>query len=166
MELLRTGDMQGLDALIAAQPGTVRHVLGRLWDADSVVRDRAADAVGIAAAHHQELGLELMRRFAWALNDESATNGVDVIPAIAAIAIRVPEMARPFIGRLVGALQDPGLRQEAKNALEAIRRRRPELVEPYRVEIDGVKENDCREGERDCSSLPEIANQEELWIKS
>ena len=166
MELLRTGDMQGLDALIAARPVAVRHVLGRLWDADSVVRERAAVAVGSAAAHHQELGLELMRRFAWALNDESATNGVDVIPAMAEIAIRVPEMARPFVGQLVGALLDPGLSLEAKRALEAIRRRRPELVDPYLVEIDGVRDNNCREGERDCASLPDEINQEEPWIKS
>ncbi len=165
MELLRTGDMQGLDALIEARPVAVRHVLGRLWDVDSVVRERAAVAVGSAAAHHQELGLELMRRFAWALNDESATNGVDVIPAMAAIAIRVPEMAQPFVGQLVGALQDPGLSHEAKRALEAIRRRRPELVEPYEGEIDWERDYDCRAGGRDCPSSPEKGIQEETWSK-
>ncbi|RLE26031.1 MAG: hypothetical protein DRJ61_18685 [Acidobacteria bacterium] len=166
MELLRTGDMQGLDALIEARPVAVRHVLGRLWDVDSVVRERAAVAVGSAAAHHQELGLELMRRFVWALNDESATNGVDVIPAMAAIAIRVPEMAKPFVGQLVGALHDPSLSQEAKRALEAIRRERPDLVEPYEGEIDCVRDNNCRTRGRDCPSSPEQGIQEETWSKN
>ncbi len=166
MELLRTGDRQGLDALIAERPVAVRYVLGRLWDSDPGVRERAAEAVGSAAVHHQDLGLELMRRFAWALNDESASNGVNVIPAIAAIAIRVPETAEPFVGQLVGALQDPGLSHEAKKALEAIRRRRPELVEPYECEIDCERDNNCPKGRRDCPSSLERANQEEQWSEN
>lgn len=151
MELLRTGDMQGLDALTAERPGVVRHVLGRLWDQDPVVRERSAVVVGNAACHHPELGVELMRRFSWALNDESATNGVCVIPAMAEIAIQAPELAKPFVGQLVGALQDPGLSEEAKKALELIRQRRPELVELYEGEIG-------HERERDCPSPPENAN--------
>ncbi len=149
MELLRIGDMQGLDALIAQRPGVVRHVLGRLWDRDPVVRERSAVVVGNAASHHPELGAELMRRFAWALNDESATNGVSVIPAMAEIAIQAPELARPFVGQLVGAIQDPGLSEEAERALELIRQRRPELVEPYEGEICGEKDGDGRTGGRD-----------------
>ncbi|RLE20605.1 MAG: hypothetical protein DRJ65_17845 [Acidobacteria bacterium] len=166
MELLRTGDRQGLDALIAERPVAVRHVLGRLWDSDSVVRERAAYAVGLAAGHHQELGLELMRRFAWALNDESASNGVNVIPAMAAIAIRVPDMAKPFVGQLVGALQDPSLSHEAKRALEAIRRERPELVEQYECEIDCERDNNCRTGGHDCTPTPKKADLEEQWRKN
>lgn len=139
MELLRIGDMQGLDALIAERPSVVRHVLGRLWDLDAVVRERSAVAVGNVAAHHHELGVELMRRFAWALNDESATNGVFVIPAMAEVAVQAPELARPFVGQVVGALQDPGLNKEAERALELIRQRRPELVEQYEDEICGER---------------------------
>lgn len=142
MELLRNGNVQGLDALIAKRPVAVRHVLGRLWDSDPKVREAAAEGVGSAAAHHQDLGLELMRRFSWALNDESATNGVDVMPAMAAIAIRAPETARPFVGQLVGALRDPGLEEAAIRALESIRRSRPELLEPFLHEIDRETEND------------------------
>ncbi len=166
MELLRTGDSRGLEALIAERPVAVRHVLGRLWDSDPGVRERAADVVAHAAAHHQELGLEMMRRFAWALNDESASNGVNVIPAMAAIAIRAPETAKPFVGQLVGALQDPGLSHEAKRALDAIRRRRPELVEPYEGEIDWERDYDCRTGGRDCPSSQDMANQEGIWSKN
>jgi hypothetical protein len=166
MDLLRTGDRQGLDALIAERPVAVRHVLGRLWDSDPGVRERAADAVGLAAGHHQELGLELIRRFAWALNDESASNGVNVIPAMAAIAIRVPDMAKPFVGQLVGALQDPSLSHEAKKALEAIRRERPELVEPYEGEINCVRDNNCRTGGLDCTPTTKKADLEGPWNKN
>jgi len=166
MELLRTGDRQGLDALIAERPAAVRHVLGRLWDSDPVLRERAADAVGSVAVHHQELGLELMRRFAWALNDESASNGVNVIPAMAAIAIRAPKMAKPFVGQLVGALRDPGLSHEATRALEAIRRRRPELVEPFEGDIDCKRDNSLPNGGRDCPSSSEKGNQEEQWSEN
>lgn len=155
MELLRTGDMQGLETLIAERPSVVRHVLGRLWDLDPVVRERSAVAVGNVAAHHQELGVELMRRFAWALNDESATNGVSVIPAMAEVAVQAPELAKPFVGQVVGALQDPGLKEEAERALDLIRQRRPELLEPYEDETRNERESGGRPNGRSCCPSPE-----------
>ena len=158
MELLRTGDMQSLEALTAARPGVVRHVLGRLWDDDPVIRERAGAVIGNAAAHHHDLGVELLRRFAWALNDESATNGVFVIPAVAEIAIMVPELARPFVGQLIGALDDPGLSEAAQKALDLIRRRQPELVVSYEGEIANKKEQEFLNGGRDSSSSTENAN--------
>ena len=144
MELLQNGDMQGLETLMSERPGALRHVLGRLWDHDPNIRERAAAAIGFASAKHEAMGLELLRRFAWALNDESATNGVSVIPAIAAIATHAPELSRPFIGQLVAALDDPGLAEEAAAAIEEIRRLRPQLVEPYLGEIAVQQNHDCR----------------------
>jgi len=123
--------MKGLAALTLDRPGAVRHLLGRLWDVDATIRKRAAEGVGIAAAQHPELGLELLRRFDWALNDESATNGGAALPAMAAIAVRCPELAEPFLGRIVGALDDPGMRDAASRALERIGTERPELTERY-----------------------------------
>ncbi len=135
MELLRTGDMERLAALTGRRPSAVRHLLGRLWDAEPAVRERAAEGIGTAAAQHPELGLELLRRFAWALNDESATNGAAVLAAVAAIAVRRPEVARPFVGPVVAALDDPGLRDEARKAVVRIGREAPELLGPYREAI-------------------------------
>jgi hypothetical protein len=133
--MLREGDTDGLKGLLQERPAAVRHLLGRLWDPDPMLRERAAEAVGFAATEHPAMGLELLRRFAWALNDESATNGVFAIPAVAAIATRSPEMAAPFVGQLVDALEDPGLAAVAMEALERIGREAPELLAPYCEEI-------------------------------
>lgn len=133
--MLRAGDMQGLAALTEERPAAVRHLLARLWDPDEGIRSRAAEAVGTAAVQHPELGIELLRRFSWALNDESATNGVFAIPAMAAIAVRSPEMAEAFVGQLVVALEDPGLQAEARKALELIGRHAPGLLRPYADEL-------------------------------
>lgn len=131
MELLHGGDIQGIETLIAQRPSAMRHILGRLWDEDPELRHNAALAIGRAAAQNPDLCLELLRRFAWALNDESATHGVAVIPALGAIAVEAPEIARPFIGQIVGALDDPGLRSSALGALKFISKRRPELLKAY-----------------------------------
>ncbi len=130
--------MEGLAALTGERPAAVRHLLARLWDPDGEVRSRAAEAVGTAAVQHPELGIELLRRFAWALNDESATNGIFAIPAMAAVAVRSPEMAAPFVGQLVAALEDPGLAEEARRALELIARNAPALLDPYRDELEAA----------------------------
>jgi|GEM_PF-1654287 len=135
VDMLRIGDMAGLAALTEERPEAVRHLLGRLWDPNPGLRTAAAEAVGTAAAQHPELGIELLRRFAWALNDESATNGFFAIPALAAIAVRSPKMAEPFVGQLVTALNEPGLKAEARRALETIVRHAPRLLEAYRDEL-------------------------------
>ena len=92
MELLRVGDEQALGALVAAEPRATRHLLGRLWDPDEVLRQRAARGIGAAAAAHPENGIDLTRRLMWALNDESATNGVYGIPALGQIGRRAPDL--------------------------------------------------------------------------
>lgn len=135
MDLLLQGEMEKVGVLTKERPGLLRHLLGRLWDEAPEIRHRAAAALGRAAEQHPQQGLELMRRFAWALNDESATNGLHVIPAMAEIAVRAPGVAEPFLGMLVNALHDPGLRAEAVSALELIDEHRPELLEEYREEI-------------------------------
>lgn len=136
MAMLRKGDMKDLAELTLRRPAAVRFLLARLWDREPVVRERAAEAVGTAAAQHRELGLELLRRFTWALNDESATNGANVLPAMAAVAAALPDIAGPFVGPMVAALADPGLAAPARNALERIAASHPELVEPFSEEME------------------------------
>jgi len=143
MELLARGEMEKIAALTAGRPTSVRHLLGRLWDQAPGIRRRAAEALGRASAQHPELGVELMRRFAWALNDESASNGVYVIPAMAEIAVRAPGISEDFIGMLVQALNDPGLREGAQGALDLIGKRRPELLREYREEIKVFRTEDA-----------------------
>lgn len=163
--MLRTGDMKGLEATLAERPDVVRHLTARLWDLDPAVRSRAAVLLGKVPAHHPELGLELLRRFAWALNDESVTNAVDVIPAVVEIAVQAPEMGRPFIGRLVAALEDPNaaLRQEAARGLRSLRRRRPELVEPYQCDIERRIGLEPSAGEAEDGSLENRPEEEPVW---
>lgn len=136
MEMLRKGDMDALAALTGERPAVVRHLLARLWDAEATVRVRAVEALGTAAGQHPELGLELLRRFAWALNDESGTNAGNVLPAMAVVMTALPGLAGPFVGPIVAALGDPGLAETAQRALERIGAARPELLEPYRTDIE------------------------------
>lgn len=138
MELLRAGDEQALGALAAAEPRAVRHLLGRLWDPDETLRRRSARAIGVAAASHREIGAELLRRLMWALNDESATNGLYGIPALAEIGFNDPELVRPFVAPLASLSWDEGLRPEIIRALTRIAEAIPEAVRPV---CDLVAEN-------------------------
>ncbi len=135
MEMLRRGDRQGLEQLVAADPRAVRHLQGRLWDADRGVRERAAEAMGAAAAANPELGRELLRRAMWALNDESATNGADTLPVIGEIGFRVPELVAPFVGPMTSYLWDDGLRPGILRALCRISEKAPELVAGVRDQL-------------------------------
>ena len=130
MELLRAGDQQALGALAAVQPQATRFLLGRLWDPDEIIRRRAARAIGVAAASHREIGADLLRRLMWALNDESATNGLYGIPAVAEIGFNDPELAAPFIAPLASISWDDGLRMEIILALIRIAEAAPEKVRP------------------------------------
>jgi hypothetical protein len=130
MELLQVGDERRLGALASLQPHANRFLMGRLWDADEALRRRAARALGIVAGAHPEIGTDLLRRLMWALNDESATNGIYGIPAVAEIGFNNPELVAPFIAPLASLSWDDGLRREIISALTRIAEAAPEAVRP------------------------------------
>jgi len=149
MEMLRNGDMKALAALTAERPAVVRHLLARLWDTEATVRARAAEAIAVAAGQHPDLGLELLRRFVWALNDESGTNAWNVLPAMAGVIGALPGIAGPFVGPVVAALDDPGLAEPARRAIEGIDATNPGLLAPYRQEIESRIHSGGAEGGAD-----------------
>ena len=69
-----------------------------------------------------------MRRALWALNDESATNGAAMLPAIGEIGRRAPDLVAPFVGPMAAYLWDEGLRPGILRALCRIADVAPELV--------------------------------------
>lgn len=127
-ELLRQGREDAVAELVVADRRALRPLMGRLWDPDHEIRQRAARAVGHAASVHSDLGLEAIRRLMWALNDESATNGVHAIPALGEIGRAAPELIAPYVSALVSMSWDSGIRLELLRALTAIARTAPLLV--------------------------------------
>jgi hypothetical protein len=127
-ELLRRGREDAVAELTAANPRALPPLMGRLWDPDAEIRRRAARAVGETAAARPDLGLEIIRRLMWGLNDESATNGVYGIPALGEIGRRAPEILAPFVPSLVSMSHDSGLRLELLEAMIATAESAPDLV--------------------------------------
>ena len=137
MELLQSADTTPLERYAVAQPQAVRSLIGRLWDPDAAIRQRAAAAIGAAAAEHSELGREVVRRLVWALNDEAATNGVYGLVAIGEIGARSPVLIAPFVGPVACYAWDEGLRMEIIRAMIRIAGAAPDLVAPF---IDDIKQ--------------------------
>jgi hypothetical protein len=153
MELLRVGDEQGLGALVADEPRAMRYLLGRLWDPDEAVRRRAAGGLGLAAAAHPTIGIDLIRRLMWALNDESATNGLYGIAALAEIGFRSPEQIAASVAPLASLTWDGGLRVEILRALTRIAEAAPDLVRPVcQLAAEHV---DC-DDPRECDALARL----------
>lgn len=152
MELLRVGDEQTLGALASQEPRATRFLLGRLWDPNEGIRQRAARALGIVAASHPEIGIDLTRRLMWALNDESATNGLYGIPAVAEIGYNNPELIAPFIAPLASLSWDDGLRREIIRALTRIAEAAPDAVRSVcdtvaeHVDFEDLNERQAFEG--------------------
>jgi len=149
MELLRHGDSEGLERMVVDNPVAVRFLQGRLWDVDPEIRGHAAAAIGAAASAHPDLGREVLRRALWALNDESATNGAPMLPAIGEVGWRAPELVAPFIGPMTAYLWDDGLRLGILQALCRISEVAPELVEDVRGRLLEIKYTDDP-GEQAC----------------
>ena len=149
MEMIRHGDRQGLEDLVAQEPQAIRYLQGRLWDTEYRVRQNAAEALGVAAAAHPEIGLELLRRAMWALNDESAMNGAYTLPVIGEIGFRNPELVAPFIEPMTSYIWDEGLRPGILQALCRIAEVAPELVAEIHDRLQTIeKTNDS--GEQAC----------------
>ena len=104
-----------------ASPRVLRLLVGRLWEETPAVRAAAAAAIGEVAARDPGRGRELVRRFLWALNDESATSGGPVLPALREIGRRVPELVAPRAGALRRlARLDPALRPAIEETLAVL----------------------------------------------
>jgi len=143
MELLRTGDAAGLERLVREDRRAVRHLVGRLWDADERTRRRAAEAVGVAAEAHPDLALDVARRLIWALNDESATNGVYGLAALGEMGHRNPNVMAPLVGPIASYAWDAGLRTEVVRAMCRIAERAPDLVRPHRELLHRWRDPGC-----------------------
>jgi len=159
MEMLRQDDTGGLEQIVGENPAAIRFLQGRLWDADPEIRCRAAVALGAAAKAHPDLGRELLRRALWALNDESATNGAYMLPAIGEIGRRAPDMVKPFVGPMTSFLWDEGLRPGILSALCRIAEAAPELIEEIRDRILAVAKTDDT-GEQECLDILLSVNRE------
>jgi HEAT repeat protein len=135
-ELLQQGRETELRERAIVEPRLVRPLLARLYDPDDEVRDRAARVLGHAVASHPELGREVTRRLVWALNDESATNGVYGIPALGQIGRLAPHLVAPHVSALARMAWDHGLRLAILEALAEVAQSSPELVAP---ELDAIE---------------------------
>ncbi len=120
MELLRQGRETELAERAATDARLVRPLLARLYDPSDPIRGRAARVLGHAAAAHPELGREVARRLIWALNDESATNGVYGIPALGQIGRQAPELVSVHVPALARMAWDHGLRLAILEALAEV----------------------------------------------
>jgi hypothetical protein len=160
MELLRHGDSEGLEELVGENPSAVRFLQGRLWDSDPEIRQRAAVALGAAAAAHPDLGREVLRRALWAINDESATNGSPMLAAVGEIGRRSPDLVAPFVGPMTAYLWDEGLKSGILNALCRIADVAPELIEEVRDRLLAVNVDDT--GERECLDYLLSVNRESV----
>jgi hypothetical protein len=147
MSLLRQGREEAVAELAATDRRVLRPLMGRLWDPDPTIRCHAAGAMGRSAAAHPPLGLEMVRRLMWALNDESATNGVFGIAALGEIGHRCPEMLAPFVPSLVGMAWDDGLRLDLLEALGRVAEADPRLVRDHLAALE-TRVDESREDER------------------
>jgi hypothetical protein len=158
MELLRHGNSRGLEELVGENPSAARFLQGRLWDSDPEIQQRAAVALGAAAAVHPDLGREVLRRALWAINDESATNGGPMLAAVGEIGRRSPDLVEPFVGPMTAYLWDEGLKSGILNALCRIAEAAPELIEEVRDRLLAIKADDT--GEQECLDYLLTVNRE------
>ena len=161
MELLRNRDSERLERLVTDNPAAVRYLQGRLWDSDPEIRRLAAEGLGAAAAAHPVLGRELLRRALWALNDESATNGAAMLPAIGEIGRRAPDLVAPFVGPMAAYLWDEGLRPGILGALCRIADVAPQLVGTVREWLLEIEKTDDP-GEREAIDRLLAVNRENV----
>jgi hypothetical protein len=136
MELLRADDRAGLEQLATSERRAMRYLLGRLWDPDEEIRQRAAVAIGAGARAFPDLGKDVIRRLLWDLNDESATNGVYGLAALGEIGYCDPRLIAPFIAPVASYAWDDGLRLEILRALCRVAESAPEQIAAAREIVE------------------------------
>lgn len=157
MDLLRSGAVVEAAERAAANPRAFRFVARRLWDESEEVARCSARVLAEASRLAPERGREMIRRFLWALNDESGTNGGPVLAALEEMAERTPEIVEPYIGSLLPMLEDEGLRDGIVHVFERFIHAMPSAREELCADIlaatkglnldvaEGVRQRLCAE---------------------
>jgi methylated-DNA-[protein]-cysteine S-methyltransferase len=93
----------------------LRYLAGRLYSDDEQAKWRSARALGVVAADHEivsdERARDLLRRFFWALNDESGTVPYGVPEAIGEILAVRAELQAAFLPLLCAQLTEEDMAQ-------------------------------------------------------
>jgi HEAT repeat protein len=125
-------DLDGVEAWAASEPRALRVLQPLLYDRHEIVRWRAVEALGRAAAARARAGLEpvreLLRRVLWLMNDESggiAWHGPEVLGAALA---NVPRLCDEFGAIVASFLEEEPFRVGTRWALWRLAPARPEIV--------------------------------------
>ena len=114
-----------IEELVAEHPRALRHVVGMTYQTDPKIRATAARGVALASNHHPKLVQNVIRRFVWAMNDESGTNAAAAPEVLYAIAEERPELLLPMVPDLIRLAGDEVLQEGLAATLRVIRDRCP-----------------------------------------
>lgn len=115
-EVLASEDWNDLLELARQRPGRVTsYVIGRLYTADEEAKLRAVRALGALVADAEFMShakvYELLRRFHWALSDESGAVPYGVPEAMGEVLVRRPEFQDAFVSILCSLLTHEDMTQ-------------------------------------------------------
>jgi hypothetical protein len=114
--LLREGERDAFEAAVRANPRRVtRYLVGRLCSADPAEKWRAVHALGdlarVPALLPADQLEDLLRRFLWALNDESGAVPFGIPEAMAEVLTAHPDLHATYIPVLGSCLDSDDLSQ-------------------------------------------------------
>ncbi|RLB58995.1 MAG: hypothetical protein DRI34_03235 [Deltaproteobacteria bacterium] len=138
--VIANGSEQQLQELVEQHAGAVRHLLALTYQADSVVRERAAHGVALAGHHHPRLVRRVIERLLWAMNDESGTNAQTAPLVLRAIARETPQLLETAVPELNRAAQeDENIGGLARQVLQELGRV-PEIAGQWPEIFTGLQE--------------------------
>ncbi len=109
VEAVRQRRFDDLEAMVAANSRAIRYLVSLTYQDDVELRRAAARGLALASRHHPRLLGEVVRRLAWAMNDESGTHAVFAPGVLCVIAEECPEILLPVVPDLMRLSGDPGL---------------------------------------------------------
>ena len=118
-------DLARVEELVAENARALRHVVGMTYQTDPKIRATAARGVALASRHHPKLVQNVIRRFVWAMNDESGTNAETAPEVLRAIAEERPELLLPMVPDLIRLAGDKVLQEGLAATLRIVRDRCP-----------------------------------------
>ncbi len=120
--------LEAAEPLIAREARTIRHLVGLTYQPDPKVRQTAARGVAVAGKYHPKAVEEVIRRFVWAMTEESGTNAATAPEVLQAIATERPELLLHVVPDLVRLASDAQLREGLAETLRTIVERCPGKV--------------------------------------
>ena len=120
LSAVEKGDIDAIETIVAAEPRSIRYLVGLIYRPDKNIRQIGARGIALASHTHPQMVKKVVLRLIWAMNEDACTYIPTAPEVLRAIADENPKLLVPVAPDLVRLCKDTSLTQGLCDTLRRV----------------------------------------------